>query len=113
MGALTAVSAAQPDGPILAGAKFPVSSVRFPFFFQMYEENLLMSRTGVRDSWESVVDTGDVIMRASICPSDSITYPCKEEYTKKHAEGVAKLITNLPGLNEGEKIRAPASLALL
>ena len=30
---LTAVSAKDPSGPVLAGAKFPVSSVRFPFSF--------------------------------------------------------------------------------
>ena len=109
---LTAVSATQPDGPELAGAKFPVSSVRFPFSFEMYDANLLTNRAGVKDAWESVAKTGDVILRASICPSDASTFPCDEKETKKSAEGIAKLITNLPGLEEGAAIRAPASLAL-
>ena len=109
---LTAVSASDPDGPVLAGAKFPVSSVRFPFSFQMYEENLLMSRPGVRDAWENVVNTGDIVLRANICPSDSSAFPCQDYDRKKYAQGVAKLVSNLPGLRDGEHIRAPASLAL-
>lgn len=109
---LTAVSATQPDGPILAGAKFPVSSVRFPFSFQMFKENLLTSRPGVLGAWEGVSDAGDVILRADICPSDASSFPCDDKESKKHAAGVAKLITNLPGLKEGESVRAPASLAL-
>ena len=44
---LTAISATQPNGPVLAGAKFPVSTVRFPFSFQMYKENLLIGSSGV------------------------------------------------------------------
>ncbi|KAL7535556.1 hypothetical protein ACHAWF_005198 [Thalassiosira exigua] len=109
---LTAVSAAHPEGPVLAGAKFPVSSVRFPFSFQMYKENLLANRPGVQREWESVDKTGDVILRAHICPIDVTTLPCDANETKKYAEGVAKLITNLPGLQEGQTIRAPASLPL-
>lgn len=109
---LTAVSAAQPDGPVLAGAKFPVSAVRFPFSFQMFKENLLTSRPGVQEAWVSVAKTGDVIIRASICPSDARAFPCDDSESKKDAEGVAKLITNLPGLKDGESVRAPASLAL-
>jgi hypothetical protein len=109
---LTAVSASHSDGPALAGAKFPLSSVRFPFSFQMYEENLLMSRPGVRDAWENVVNTGDIVLRANICPSDSSAFPCQDNERKKYAQGVAKLISNLPGLKDGEYIRAPASLAL-
>ncbi|KAL9183644.1 hypothetical protein ACHAXT_004500 [Thalassiosira profunda] len=104
---LTAVAADRPDGPTLAGAKFPVSSVRFPFSFTMYKENLLD-----QNAWSRVADTGDVVLRANICPSDASAFPCAQEETKKNAQGVAKLITNLPGLPEGEKIRAPASLAL-
>ncbi|KAL3764122.1 hypothetical protein ACHAWU_003934 [Discostella pseudostelligera] len=109
---LTAVSASQPGGPVLAGAKLPVSSIRFPFSFQMYEENLLSSRPGVREAWEGAVNTDDIILRASICPRDSSSLPCDDMERKKYAEGVAKLITKLPGLKEGDSIRAPASLAL-
>jgi len=109
---LTAVSATQPEGPILAGAKFPVSSVRFPFSFQMYKENLLTKKNGVQETWDSVANTEDVILRATICPSDASKYPCEKDETKKSAEGIAKLISNLPGLEEGKVIRAPASLAL-
>jgi len=109
---LTAVSAAQPDGPVLAGAKFPVSSVRFPFSFQMYKENLLAGRPGVQAAWDSLADTGDVLLRANICPIDTSALPCDDNDVRKHAEGIAKIITDLPGLKEGQVIRAPASLAL-
>ena len=108
---LTAASATQPD-LVLAGAKFPVSAVRFPFSFEMYNENLLTSRSGVQNAWDSVEKTGDIIVKAIICPSDASTLPCDINETKKSAQGVAKLITNLPGLKEGETIRAPASLGL-
>lgn len=109
---LTAVSAKDPSGAILAGAKFPVSSVRFPFSFSMYEQNLLLKRTGVKEAWEDIQNTGDVIIKAYICPSDAVAFPCEDEEVKKFSEGVAKLITELPGLKEGEVIRAPASLPL-
>ena len=108
---LTAVSATQPD-LVLAGAKFPVSAVRFPFSFEMYKENLLTSKSGVQSAWDSLEKTGDVIVKAVICPSDASTLPCDVNETKKSAQGFAKLITNLPGLKEGETIRAPASLGL-
>jgi len=109
---LTAVSAKDPSGPILAGAKFPVSSVRFPFSFSMYEQNLLLKRPGVKEAWEDVQNTGDVIIKAYICPSDAVAFPCEDREVKKVSEGVAKLITELPGLQEGQVIRAPASLPL-
>ena len=109
---LTAVSAKDPSGPVLAGAKFPVSSVRFPFSFSMYEQNLLLKRAGVKEAWEDVQNTSDVIIKAYICPSDAVVFPCEEGEVKKYSEGVAKLITELPGLKEGEVIRAPASLPL-
>ena len=107
---LTAVSAKDTKGPILAGAKFPVSSVRFPFSFSMYEQNLLLKRDGVAEAWKEVQNTSDVVIKAYICPGDAASFPCREEEVKKYAEGVAKLIIDLPGLNEGEVIRAPASL---
>ncbi|KAL7454657.1 hypothetical protein ACHAWC_006280 [Mediolabrus comicus] len=109
---LTAVSAKDPNGLILAGAKFPVSTVRFPFSFSMYEQNLLLKRDGVKETWEEVQNTSDVIIKAYICPGDAATFPCEDREVKKYSEGVAKLITNLPGLREGEVIRAPASLPL-
>lgn len=108
---LTATAATQPD-IILAGAKFPVSTVRFPFSFEMYNENLLLSRSDVKKVWDRVVKTEDVILRANICESDASEFPCTEQESKKSAEGVAKLITNLPGLAEGQTLRAPASLPL-
>lgn len=109
---LTAVSAKDPNGLVLAGAKFPVSTVRFPFSFSMYEQNLLLKRDGVKETWEEVKNTSDVIIKAYICPGDAATFPCEDGEVKKYSEGVAKLITNLPGLLEGEVIRAPASLPL-
>ena len=108
---LTAVSASQPGSEeVLAGAKFPVSRVRFPLNFQMYRENLLLKKPGVKEAWERIEDTEDVIIRASVCPSDASTFPC--ENPKKTSQGVAKLITNIPGLKDGQVIRAPASLQL-
>lgn len=111
---LTAVSAKDPSGPVLAGAKFPVSSVRFPLSFSMYEQNLLLKHAGVKEAWEDVQNTSDVIIKAYICPGDAVAFPCEDREVKKYSEGVAKLITelSLPGLREGEVIRAPASLSL-
>jgi len=110
---LTAADAARPGGVALAGAKFPVSAVRFPFSFRMYEENLLTRDTpGVRDAWDAVADAGDVLVRAQICPGDAPAFPCGAGEAKRGAEGVAKIITGLPGMREGAVIRAPASLAL-
>ncbi|KAL7483773.1 hypothetical protein ACHAW6_009417 [Cyclotella cf. meneghiniana] len=116
---LTAVPASQPDGSILAGARVPLSLVRFPFMFKMYEQNLLLTKLGVKDSWfgtnksdEGVPLLQDILVVARICPSDASTFPCNDAETKKYAQGVAKLITNLPGLSEGEVVRAPASLPL-
>lgn len=109
---LTAVSSSQPSGPILAGAKIPISSLRFPFSFQMYEENLLVGTPGVRAAWENAVNSEDIILRAVICPSNSSLFPCVDMERKKYAEGVAKLISKLPGLKEEDQIRAPASLPL-
>lgn len=108
---LTAVSASPPGSEeVLAGAKFPVSRVRFPLNFQMYRENLLLKKPGVKEAWEKIEDTEDVIIRASICPSDAPTFPC--ENPKRTSQGVAKLIRNIPGLKDGQVIRAPASLQL-
>ena len=108
---LTAVSASPPGNEeVLAGAKFPVSRVRFPLNFQMYKENLLLKKPGVKEAWEKIEDSEDVIIRASICPIDASTFPC--ENPKKTSQGVAKLITNIPGLKDGQVIRAPASLQL-
>ncbi len=109
---LTAVSAKDPSGIILAGAKFPVSSVRFPFSFSMYEQNLLLKRAGVKEAWEDIQNKSDVIIKAYICPGDAVAFPCEDREVKKYSEGIAKLITELPGLREGEVIRAPASLPL-
>ena len=114
---LTAIPAeSKSDNPIiLAGAKLPVSSVRFPFIFKMYAENLLLNRLGVKDVWfgtDSKAGQQDVLVEARICPSDAASFPCGKGEAKKYAAGIAKLITNLPGLEEGEVVRASAALPL-
>jgi hypothetical protein len=96
--------------PILAGAKLPISSVRFPFLFQMYKENLL---TKQRDAWLGTEgENQDVIVEARICPKALRKLPCNDEESKRYARGIAKVLSSLPGLEEGEIVRAPASLAL-
>ncbi|KAL3798076.1 hypothetical protein HJC23_012367 [Cyclotella cryptica] len=116
---ITAVPASQPDGSILAGAKVPLSMVRFPFMFKMYEENLMLNKLGMKDSWfgtmkseEGEPQLEDILVVARICPSDATIFPCNDAESKRYSQGVAKVITNLPGLKEGEVVRAPASLPL-
>ena len=97
--------------PILAGSKLPVSSVRFPFLFKMYKENLLLQNT--KDVWFGTMgEMQDVIVEARICPRDAAKFPCGDGETKRVARGIAKVVGGLPGLEEGEVVRAPASLPL-
>lgn len=98
---------------ILAGAKLPIASTRFPFLFQMYKENVLL-KGSTKDVWLGT-DGGeqqDVFVEARICPRDSAKFPCNEREQKRYAKGIAKLVSVLPGLEEGEIVRAPASLPL-
>lgn len=97
---------------ILAGAKLPIASTRFPLLFQMYKENVLLK--GREDMWLGTNggEQQDVFVEARICPRDSAKFPCNEREQKRYAKGIAKAISGLPGLEEGEVIRAPASLPL-
>ena len=98
---------------VLAGAKIPISTVRFPFLFQMYKENLTMKNK--RDIWFGTGEGGeqkDVIVEARICPKDSLQLPCSDGEMRRFARGIGKVVSGLPGLEEGQIVRAPASLPL-
>jgi hypothetical protein len=84
---------------ISAGARIPLSRVRFPMQFIMSEKNVLPGRSLRTDK--------DWFVKASICPSSKT--PCSDPLLS--ATGLAKRITNLPG-SEGTTLRSGASLGL-
>ena len=102
----------------IAGAKIQISKVRFPMMFALYKENLLIPSS----TWDRQVSSNeDVYIDARICPAATTTNvqkrshgvsPCTEEQSTFHAHGIAKLITQLPGLPPGETVRAAATLQL-
>ena len=111
--------AKSPDGDnddnVIAGAKVKISKARFPMTFSMYEENLLVSK----DKWLDQYSTQDNIMiEALICPASEDEAPstkkrwCSESESSFKAVGIARLIRNLPGLEDGVGIRAAAALPL-
>lgn len=84
---------------VLAGAKIPVSRIRFPLNFAMSERNVVLGKS---------LSDKDLLVKARLCPSDT---PCSDEEASLKAEGIAKLLKNLPG-SEGTSIRVGASLGL-
>jgi hypothetical protein len=102
---------------IVAGAKIPISRVRFPMSFSMYEENLLIPR----DDWLSQYSTeSNILIDARVCPAqesdgaeeDSKKRWCAADQSTYSGSGVARLISNLPGLETGSSIRAAAALPM-
>lgn len=113
---LTVSSASQPDD-ILAGAKYPVYKARMPFNFQMYDANILKNKMG---QFRMVQERGeDFIVSATVCPGEDDgggggvagRLPCDAGVSSYQGRGVGKLL-QVPGMQEGEMIRTPASLAL-
>lgn len=84
---------------VLAGAKVPVSRIRFPFSFAMSERNVVPGKS---------LSEKDLLINAKLCPSAT---PCSDEEASLKADGIAKLVRNLPG-SDGASIRAGASLGL-
>ncbi len=84
---------------VVAGAKIPVSRIRFPMQFVMSEKNILPGQT---------VGENDLLVDARICPSAT---SCSAEDATLKATGISKMISNLPG-SDGRSIRAAASLGL-
>ncbi|KAI2500140.1 hypothetical protein MHU86_14346 [Fragilaria crotonensis] len=84
---------------VVAGAKIPVSRIRFPMQFAMSEKNILPGQT---------VGENDLLVDARICPSAA---SCSADEATFKARGIAKMISNLPG-SEGRSMRAAASLGL-
>lgn len=89
---------------LLAGAKIPVSKARFPVQLRLFSQNIVDEQAWTR--------AGDVVVQARVCPSVSTSIPCSDGEATLKAEGVAKLVRNLPGLPEGVTVRAGAALPL-
>lgn len=89
---------------ILAGAKIPVWKARFPVQLRLFSQNVV-DPVG----WS---EAQDVLVRAVVCPPDAATMPCSDNETTMQAQGVAKLVRNLPGLPSEVTVRAGASLPL-
>ena len=98
---------------VLAGAKIPVSKLRFPMSFRMSESNVV---NGQLNAWEKATRGDDIlIIKAAICPEASEKLPCSAPQQTFTGSGVSKLIPNLPGLNLEQSmggIRAAASIPL-
>jgi hypothetical protein len=100
---ITVRDVSSPD-KVLAGAKIPVSRTRFPVQLRLFSQNIID-----KQAWDRA---NDVVVRAVVCPSESASLPCSESEATMKAEGIAKLIRNIPGLPEGTTVRAGASLPL-
>mmetsp|Transcript_1696 Transcript_1696/g.2504 ORF Transcript_1696/g.2504 Transcript_1696/m.2504 type:complete len:216 (+) Transcript_1696:1-648(+) len=96
---LTVRDIEHPD-EILAGAKIPVSKVRFPFNFVMNDRNVLTGK-----GWNNL---DDLLVVARVCPS---VKSCSDEEASFKARGIAKTIS-LPGMAPGQSVRAGTSLKL-
>jgi hypothetical protein len=98
---------------VLAGAKIPVSKLRFPLKFRMSESNVVNGQLKV---WEKATRGDDIlIIKAAICPEESEKLPCPTSQQTFTGSGVSKLIPNLPGLNLEQSmggIRAAASIPI-
>jgi hypothetical protein len=91
------------SGMSLAGAKLPVQKTRFPVQLRLYQQNVVQS-----EAWDHAED---VTVRAVVCPAGTVI-PCSESDVSMQAEGISKLVRNLPGLPEGMGVRAGAALPL-
>lgn len=100
---LTARSYQDPD-TVVAGARIPVSKVKFPFRFIMSEKNIVKGQEGK-------VNT-DLLVKAAVCPEDSPKFPCSDAQASMKGEGIAKLLRDFGGLPEGVEVRAGASVGL-
>lgn len=87
------------DVAVAAGAKIPLSRIRFPMQFAMSEKNILEGQK---------LGDKDLFIQAKICPA---TTNCMDDDATLKATGIAKMISNLPG-SDGRSIRASASLGL-
>ncbi len=108
---LTVSSVSEPN-EILAGAKYPVYKARMPFNFKMYDANILKNKMGQFRTIEARGE--DFIVVARVCPGDDNTSAapvCDARESTYQGKGVGKLL-QVPGMQEGEIIRTPASLAL-
>lgn len=95
------------SGVPLAGAKLPVSKARFPVQLRLYKQNVLVQPP---EAWDRAQD---VTVRAVVCPCGTVI-PCSENDITMRAEGISKLVRNLPGLPEkGVGVRAGAALRLV
>lgn len=91
---------------VLAGAKLPISRVRFPLAFSMFDKNILPQK---KELWDQV--KGDLLVKVNICPAP-LPLPCTDGESSMKAQGISKLIKDLPGMDKGVQIRAGASLRL-
>lgn len=91
---------------VLAGAKLPVSMIRFPLDFRMYDQNILPDK---RELWNQI--EGDLLVQAKVCP-EGTPLPCSDGESSMSARGIAKVVRGLPGMEDGTQIRTGASLRL-
>jgi hypothetical protein len=105
---LTVRDVKQPD-VILAGAKLPVSRIRFPLRFRLSTSNLI-NTANVIAIWKESANQHDLLVQAVVCSESSTTASTTSTCNARfRAQGVAKLIR----LQESEvTIRSAVSLPL-
>jgi hypothetical protein len=109
---LTVTDLKQPDLGILAGAKLPVSRIRFPLRFRLSTSNLLADKAV---EWKDSAADHDLVVQAVVCPEDGLSNTkargaaasCSN--ARMQAKGVAKLLRLQ---DQGVTIRAAVALAL-
>jgi hypothetical protein len=93
---------------VLAGAKLPVSRIRFPLRFKLSTSNL----KGAKEAaiWKESACQHDLLVQAVVCSPESLTTStCSTSNARFQAQGVAKLLR----LQENDvTIRSAVSLPL-
>lgn len=89
---------------LVAGAKLPLSTIRFPFRFVFQPENLLVSR----QAWNDEFSRQDLLVTARICRDVQDRQCLAEDWEEfPPAQSLAKLLRL-----EGLTVRAPVSITL-
>ena len=68
------------NGDVFLGAKIPMSNIRkFPMQFNLYSNNILQKDEQQKELIYDAIRNDDLFMKAVICPSDSVKFPCEDK----------------------------------
>jgi len=101
------------NGDVILGAKIPMAKIRkFPMQFNLYSSNVIQKDEQQKELIYDAIRNDDLFMKALICPSDSVKFPCGDEDSIGMGKGISKIVRNLPGMEKDDTIRAPASMKI-